>query len=844
MWMLTIRGLRAHRVRLALAAVAVVLGVAFVGGTLTLTGSLERSYDAVFTAVRSGADLVVRPAGPVGPEGTGARFPVAVRDRVANAAGVARADGVVQGQARLVDRAGVPVTTGVAPTLAVSWSQPGRDGPLRIVGDGTPPRGDGEVAVDVGAAERIGVRVGDRVRVAGAAAARAYRVSALVAPGGLGDLGGTTLALFDLPTTQEVVGAGDRLDEVLVRVASGSDPDVVAARLRADLGSGFDVVSVAVAAAGSGTRLRELLAVVRASLVAFAGVGMAVVVLLVGQTFAVLGAQRRREIALLRIAGATRRQVVGAAVVEAGVFGVGAAAPGALLGVVAAGGALAVLRALGSPVPDGGVAVAPGPVGAAFAVGVLASVVAALPAALRAAAGPVLPALADDRAWRPHRRPLVGALLAVAGAGALVTGVRAGRWATGASGPLTWFGIGAVMLAGAGVVVLGPVLAGAGRRRSARGPIGRRLAGRELGRDPRRAAATGGALLVVSGLVVAALVFGASARDSVGAAIDAGVRAQVVLRDPQFTGFSADAAVRVADAGPGIRAVSPFAFRRVRVDGRVETAGGTPGRTLGRTVDLDLVRGRPGALRPGRVLLSERLARALGVTTGDSVTVQMARTAPALRVAGIYRRDTFSGAYTVPLLVDSVDYDTGFGSDGPDTLVFVRTAGDPDAVRGALDRTLAGPFPDVEVLSRDGFRAQQMASADRILSIVLALAILAVVLAVLGVANVLFLSVVERTRTIGLLRAVGATSRQVRSVLRSEALTVTTLSTVLGVGVGVVWGGCLAAALPGLGVTTVAVPVLRIAAVGLLLAVAGLGAAALPARRATRIDVLGAVGDH
>ncbi len=845
MWRLTIRGLAAHRVRLMLSAVAVVLGVAFVAGSLVLTDTLDDTYSGVFRSARAGTDLVVRLAGPAGPEGSGERFPDSVRDRVADIPGVARADGVVQGRVRILDRSGEPVTTGVAPNLGVSWSQPDRNGPLRVVGRGRPPRSAGEVAIDASTAQRIGARVGDRVRLVGADAARSYRLSARISLDGVEDLGGVTVAAFTLGEAQRVVGAPGELDEVAVRVDPGADPERVRRRVARALGDRFDVWTAERAARSSGTRLRDLLALLRGTLLGFAVVGMAVAGLLIGQTFAVVGARRRRETALLRIAGATGRQVVATSLAEAVLLGLVAGVVGVVVGTVGAAAALAVLRAVGSPTPTGGIHVQVASTVIPLVVGVVATVVAALPATVRAARVPVLVALTDDRPVVGRRRS-VAVPVALGVGSLLLVGIGVGRAGPGPriDGALIWVVVGAVGLVAAGVLALEPLVARLARRRPRSvGPFARGLARAELARDPRRAVAAAGSLVVVTAMVVGLLTFAASARASVAATIDAGLRAGIVLRDRQFTGFSSGAADAVAGTR-GVSAVNPVQFRRVRVEGAVETVASVRGSDLAATVDLGMVSGRAQDLGPGRVLLSASAADELGVAVGDRVAVQMSRLTRDLEVVGTFSRTDFSGAYVTPAVVDRADYADGFGPDEPDTLVLVRTTGDPDAVVRRIRHRLAGPFPDVEVLDRAAYRAGQMASADRVLAAALALVVLAMALAVLGVANALVLAVLERTRQIGLLRAVGMTAGQVRTMVRAEALAVTVVGSLVGTVVGVVWGLAFATVLSGWGIGVLAVPVVRIGTFVVLVALAGLAAAVVPARRAVRIDVLRAVAGN
>ncbi|MEI8002440.1 MAG: FtsX-like permease family protein, partial [Actinomycetes bacterium] len=336
MWNLTIRGIVAHRARLALSVVAVALAVAFVTGAYALTDTLDRSYSGVFAATQARVDLVVALRDQRGPEGTRQRLPEEVRSTVAAVPGVAEAHGVVRGSAQFVDRDGQPIRVNGAPTLAVSWSQRGSAGPLGLVGRASrAPRGPGEVAVDVATARDHGFTVGRRVRVIGLTGAREYRISGLFSIGGRTDLGGVTFASFDLATTQGVVGAPGRLDEVAVHATQGESVRLVRRRIATAIGPGFEVRSGSAVAADAGTQVRTALALLTAALLGFAAVGVVVAVLLVFNTFTIVMAQRTREVGLIRLVGASSGQVVAALVGEALVVGAVAAALGIVLGLVA-----------------------------------------------------------------------------------------------------------------------------------------------------------------------------------------------------------------------------------------------------------------------------------------------------------------------------------------------------------------------------------------------------------------------------------------------------------------------------------------------------------------------------
>jgi putative ABC transport system permease protein len=854
----TLQAIAAHWTRLVAATVAVALGVAFVVASFVLVDTFERSTDDLFAATVAGVDLVVALRDQTGPEGTRERFPDTVADRIAAVPGVADARGVVWGPAQFVRADGTPVRTGRAPTLATSWTSAGGTGPFRPVGPGDrAPEGPDEVAVDLDTARANGFALGDRVRVAGIGPARDYRVVGRFRVGDRDRIGGVTLAAFDLATAQAVVGAPGAIDAVHVTRAGG--PPGVRDRILDRVGPGFEVRRAAAAAGDAGDALRTLLARVGAVLFGVAVVGVVVAALLVANTFAVVVTQRARDLARLRVLGASRTQVVGAVTGEALVVGVVGTALGGGLGV----GAAAVLadRVARLGFVPGGPVVEPRTLFVAAGLGVAVSVGAALVPAVRAARAAPLAALTAAETGSPGPRAPRRARTGLGWVGVAVGAALLARGAlgdpAGRTGP-------AVMGAGVLLVAVAALLPGwvgtlaARRPRAGAGTVARpaggtgrvpaRLARAQAARDPRRIAAPATAVAVGLAVMTAVAVVGASARASVGRAVDRGVRAELVLRAAEFGGFSPEVASAVA-AVPGVTDVTPWAFRSVRVADPArpgttapsEVLAGTDAAGLAETVDLGLRSGTFRALEPAGILVQADAARARGLAVGDPVVVPMARGSFRLAVAGVYDRADVTGGLPVTWIVPRSVYTAGFGTDEPDTLVHVATTGPVDAVAARVRDRLRDAFPTVEVRTRSEYRADQVRAVDRYLAVTAALLLLALGIAVLGIANACVLGVVTRTRELGLLRAVGMTPGQVRATVRTEAVLIATVGAVVGIGVGLAWGVAFVGALRAEGLTVVAVPgpaLLGGAGAALLAAIV---AAALPARRAARLDVLAAI---
>jgi len=844
MWKATVKGIVAHRVRLVLSMVAVMLGVAFVAGTYVLTDTLRHSYDGLFTQTVANVDVVVRLHGENGPELTRERFSELELQNVKSLPGVQDAYGVIFGYAQFVDRHGDAVRSGDL-SLGLSWSQPGRNGPLRLVA-GKAPTGPNEVVMDAHTARKEGFAVGDHVRVLLTGPAQDFEIVGLFGFGDEVDLGAFTAAAFDLPTAQEAFGAPGEIDQINVVAAPGTDVVVLRDRIAAAVGSDFDVQLADAAATDSGVAVRDLLRLLTALLLGFAAIGVVVAAFLVFNTFTIVVAQRTRELGLLRVIGASRGQMVSALLLEAIVVGAAASVVGLVLGILVASGLLALVQGIGFDIPEGGIVVTPRTVVVALGVGVAVTVAAAVWPSIRASREAPVDALADAvivRNPRLRRRTVVGVIVLLASVPFLVAGLDHASEARKITDDLLWIAIGAVLVLFGVVILLATfssrVASAIGRLGEWRGVTGR-LARENAVRNPRRTAATASALVIGIALVTLVAIFGASTKASVDHAIDRNTKADVVLKARQFGGFSPEVAQRVAEL-PGVEVVSPFQFRKVRINNLVETVASAESDGLAKTVDLDVVRGSIADLEPDGILVEERAARDYQVDVGDRIVVQMSRGFFPLHVAAIYRQPDFTGGFPVSFIVPRAAYLEGFGTDEQDTLVYLRTRGNPDAAAASIRKALHHDFPNIEVFTRDGYRTDQQQAIDRFLAVTIALLLLSEIIAVLGIVNTLALSVFERTHELGLLRAVGMSRVQVRQMVRGESVIIAVLGSVVGVAVGLLWGWAFVTALDGQGITQLSIPVLQLALFLVVAVLAGVIAAWLPARRASRLDVLAAI---
>ncbi|MGY1606261.1 ABC transporter permease [Geodermatophilus sp. SYSU D00700] len=836
----TLRSLLAHKLRLALSAVAIVLGVAFVAGTMVFTDTLDRTFTALFESTASDVGVTAEGGFDAGVDGPAGRRPVPgdLVEQVRDVDGVAAAAGYVQAEGVYVlTPAGEVLDTGGAPGIGISWTAEPELSPGELT-EGRAPERAGEVALDSGSAAEAGHAVGDRVTLLTPGPRVEATVVGVFTFGEDGGLAGASLTAFDAATAQELTGLGDGFTGIQVAAADGVTHAELADRIAAAVGDGYDVQTAQQQADAQSAALEEGLSFITVLLTAFAVIALFVGSFIILNTFSMLVAQRTRELALLRALGASRGQVTRSVLVEAAVLGV----VGATLGLAGGFGVATGLRALFGTFGltlDGDLVLSADTVVWSYAVGVLVTLVAAWVPARRAARTPPVAAMRDDhvaveRSLR--RRSAVGAALAVAAAGALVASVAA----DGGDAPAL-VGVGALALVLA-AVALSPVLArpfvrvlGASLPRLA-GTAGR-LARDNAQRNPRRTAATASALMVGLTLVTGFGVLGASANASVDALVDDALRADYVVSTAVGQPFTPEVADRLRQLDE-VDAVLQERFTQVQLDGQTTFAAAVDAATLDRGLTLEYLSGGSAGLAGRGVLVDETTAAARGWEVGDTVEAVSAGGQRAeLTVGGVYAANQAVGS-----VVLSLETDAALGGQALDRYVYVVLAEGTDAAaaRAAVE-SVVDAYPVVGLKDRDEFAGEQKAQVDQVLLLINALLVLSVVIAVLGIVNTLAMSVLERTREIGLLRAVGMTRRQLRRTVRLEAVLISVYGSVLGLGLGLVLGIGLTRSLADQGITELVVPGGRLAGFLVLGALIGVVAAAWPARRAARMQVLDAI---
>ncbi len=836
-----IKTIAARKLRLLATSIAVLLGVAFMAGTFVLTDTIGRSFDRLFDEIYSHTDTVVQ-----GEEAFSSEFgserpliPADLVDAVAAVDGVAEVVPEVSGGAQIVGADGDVVGGGAAGSFGQSW-YPAAEGidPFRLE-SGERPEGPDEVAIDRYTAETGELAVGDTATVLTPAGSQEMTVAGIVTYGDADTVAGSSVLLFDLATATELMGEEGKLNAVYATAEDVIDDETLTRRIAEVVPDGVEAVTGSAAADDTKDEIRTALGFLNAFLLTFALIALFVGSFIIYNTFSILVAQRSRENALLRAIGASRRQVLLAVLLESVAVGLAASLLGLVAGIGVASGLTALLSAIGLDLPGGGMAVEPRTVVMSLIGGLGVSVVSAVVPARRAARVPPIAALRDvavDDSGRSRVRMVLGGALALLGALAVAGGL-------GDEADAGLVGLGATVVFVA-VVVLGPILA-----RPIVGIMGRPLA-RLTGmtgalarqnalRNPKRTASTAAALMIGVSLVGGISIIASSTRASLDQVIERSFEGDFVVAASGFDGggVSPDLATSLAEL-PELEAVTGLAYGAAEVDGSTQILVAADVASLGRVVDLGATEGDLADLGPDGVAIDRDRATDQGLSIGDTLDVTFATGPIRLRVGAIYTESEVVGGLLVA--TETLAEHT----DGPlvDAQILATVADGVDlAAADAAIEGVTDAYPQVTVQDREEYKDAQGATIDSLLNMIYALLALAVVIALIGIANTLALSILERTRELGLLRAVGMTRPQLRAMVRWEAVLISVLGAVLGLGVALLFGWSLVTALEDEGLEVFRLPVTRLVVIVVLAGLAGVGASLLPARRAAKLDVLKAV---
>jgi putative ABC transport system permease protein len=836
MWRITLKGLLAHKLRLTLTALAIVLGVTFISGTFVLTDTLHNTFSNLIGNIYAKVDLQARGVAQfnhtsIGDTATRNPIPQSLMTTIRNVPGVEAVAGDVTGYAQFVSPEGKAISGGGG-SIGLSYDPNQSLSALHLV-SGTAPTGPDDVVMDAGTAKKYDFAVGQPVKILLAGPTRTFTITGIVKFGTADNVAGTSIAAFALPTAQQVFQEPGRLDAINILTRSGADTATVQRAIQATVPTGVQVVTGKTVADEQTDSINQALGIFSTALLVFAFISLFVGAFTIFNTFSIIVGQRTRELALLRIVGASRRQVFRSVLGEAALVGLVSSIIGLGVGVLAAFGLEGLLRAFGITLPASSLVFHARTAVVGLAVGVGVTVVAAISPARRAVRISPIDAISQHQTGLEisnRRRLTIGGVLGLIGVILLAVGMAVSQL------PLVGIGAVAVFL---GVAMLAPTFA-----RPVASFIGRPLArwfgmpgriGRENSmRSPRRTAQTASALMIGLALVSAISVFGASLTKSVTSAVDQAVSADLIISD-----FGDNAPGISNSIEPLVSQISGVEDTNVVYDGNVEIGDSLKDVTaispehLSETVLVRMDSGNAASISHGDLLIDANTADSKNLAVGDTLDVKFAKTGVVgMRVGGVYKPNALLGSYVVSDKFFLAHFDQALP-------VAVLATTDGDRQQAVTDALVA--YPNVEVQTRDEFQKTQKDAVAKLLGLIYALLALAVIIALIGIINTLMLSVFERTREIGLLRAVGMTRRQIRGMVRAESVILALFGAVVGIIIGTGLGLALVSSIDAQELSEISVPIPQLIIFLVLAALLGLFAATFPARRAARLDVLDAI---
>ena len=843
---MALRGLFARKLRTALTGFAVVIGVAFVAGTFIFTDTINASFDELFTQVSKGVDVDIRAKQPV--EGDfGGRIqplPPGTLKQVEATAGVEAAEARLETQVTIFEKDGKPISSNGPPSIVFSTNEERFDPQTYVEGH----RADevGQVTLDQATADRYDFHVGDKLEIAGRAPAKEYDIVGISKLGDQKSLGIKSMSM-PLEEVQRIAATPGEITEIAVAATDGTSPAQLKANISRALGGTAEVRTGEEQADKASADITDSLGFLKIALLVFAGIAVFVGGFLIFNTFAVTVAQRSREFALLRTLGASRRQILNSVVVETLIIGFLASVVGILGGLVIAPALRALLASVGFELPSTSTVIEPRTIIVGLAVGMIATLVSGLVPARRATQ--VEPVEAMREAVTPgakkvsRKRLVISSAVIALGLLVLLLGLFGGADGSAAASLL---GLGVVVMM-FGVALLAPVLV----RPLARfigAPLERfqgmpgRLARENAERQPQRTAITASALMIGLALVVFTAIFAAGLSGSVDKVVDEQLSrsALIVTHEDGFSPVSPEVANKLRGVD-GVEVVSPMRFDQANIKGGGDSqnASGIDPKTITSVFEPEVAQGPPGAfgtLQNDQLLADDGWAKSHGFKLGEKIKV----TTPT----GAKVDYTLVGTYDNKLdvlgkIVVTNESMTKDWNQPDDNFILVAGRGNPDTLEKEAKSALA-EFPIAKAQTLAQFKDESADQVNQLLGLVFGLLALSVIVALLGIVNTLALAVHERTRELGLLRAVGMSKRQVRRMVRAESVITALIGAVLGLVLGIVFAVVVSRPLEADGFV-LTFPVVTLIVVTILAAIAGVIAAIPPARRASRVDVLRAV---
>ncbi len=843
-----LKGLLSRKLRTALTAFAIVLGVAMVSGTYVLTDSIDKAFDSIFTESRAGSSVVIsgKSAFDISDD-SGVTKPLldeSLLAEVREVSGVGAAEGSVDGEAQIIGDDGKAIVYGGAPNLGFSIA----DGdsvfnPLTLQQGKWP--GDGEVAIDEATADKENFAIGRVVGIQGDGPVERLRISGFFRFGSVSTIGGATLAGFDLPTAQRIFDKQGKLDEIAVAAAQGVPEAELVKNLEQILPASAEVQLASEQAKEDAEGTNEFISFLQGFLLAFAGIALFVGSFVIANSLSITIAQRTREFATIRTLGGSRRQVLGSIVVEALVVGTVASIIGLVCGLALAKGLFKLFDAVGFTLPNQGLLLETRTIIVSLLVGILVTLLASLRPAIRATRVPPIAAVREG-ATLPESRfarfRTVGSLgLTALGFAALAYGLFGSD--LGTTQILLWMGIGALLIF-IGVALFSsrlvrPLAAVLGTPAARIGGAAGRLAQDNARRNPQRTASTAAALMIGLALVtlVATLAAGITSTFR-GAVNDIFTSDYAITAQNNYSPIPNDAAEAAAKV-PGVEAVASTRTGEARIFGDVEFVTAVD-EDADKVLTLEWTEGSQqtlSTLGEDGAFVDDDYAKDHNLRVGSPITVQVPSGKKLqLKVKGIFDPPA-GGSPFGHVTFSSTTFDKEYVS--PKNLyTFVQMRGGVDAANTQALESALKEFPNAKAQTRDEFVDNQISGLNNILNILYVLLALSVIVSIFGIVNTLVLTVFERTRELGMLRAIGMTRRQTRRMIRHESVITALIGGVLGIILGIVLGALLIARVEFI---EFSLPTGQIIIFAIATIVVGILAAIFPARRAAKLDPLKAL---
>lgn len=850
---IALRGLLSRKLRTSLTAFAVVLGIAMVSGTYILTDTINKSFNTLMTQANANISAVVSAKSLVSGGSTSDRptVPASLLGRIDALPGVARAWGVVETEsATLINEQGSPVGPSGPPSLGFGRDPAtfNRKDAFQIV-DGSWAKGPGEVAIDVASAKKAHVGVGDTIRVEGSGPLERFRISGLLQWGSSDSLGGATMAVFDLPTAQRLFGMNGRLTGIDVQAADGVTPAQLVAQIKPLLPPHAQALTAAEQTKKDQSEWAAFARIIRYALLTFAGIALFVGAFVIFNTLSITVAQRTREMATLRTIGASRRQILGGVLAEGLTIGLLASLVGIAFGIGLAKLLSALMGAIGIDVPRTATVYAPRTFLIGIVTGIVVTLVASLGPALRATRVPPIAAVREGstlpRGRFSHLRPHISALLLTASLALLGMGLfgsfaqTSSRLLTLAAGCVLFF----IAVALLSAYFARPLARIVGSPGSTLGGASGRLARENAMRAPTRTATTAAALMIGLALVTFVSVLAQGLARSTEVAIKKQASANYVVMAKDGYSTYSNVLPGALERVPGVEKAVALRADSVIAYGKQAAITGFDPKTAGSVYRFDWQKGSNASLsKLGKsgAIVTNTFAGAHKLSTGSPLPIEMPDGRKLqLHVVAVNKQPELISLLG-DITVSQASFDAAYRSPKTTLITYVLTAGGQSkAIAARLDAALK-PFPAVQLQTEKQAIAAQSSGMNTLLAMFYVLLGLSVVVSVFGIVNTLALAVFERTRELGMLRAIGMTRRQARRMIRYESVTIALIGAVLGIPVGVFLAALATSALSRYDVVF-SLPTTSLVIFTLAAIVAGMFAAILPARRASRLNVLEAL---